>query len=70
MAAVQALLISYGKFSTGPVVVPGSASFTSPGSFGFTVPLYNTLTADSRGAGGGGTGTNQYGFGNSEFQAT
>ncbi|RZN21934.1 hypothetical protein [Bradyrhizobium sp. Leo121] len=67
---VQALILTYHNPDGGPVVVPGSVSFTTPGTFSFTVPLYNTLTADVPGAGGGGCGTDQYGFGNSEFRAT
>ena len=37
-------------------VVPGSDSFTTSGSFNFTVPAYNTLTVQVWGAGGGGAG--------------
>src|SRR5262249_51846963 len=37
-------------------VVPGSTTFSTPGTFFFTVPLYNALTADVKGAGGGGGG--------------
>jgi hypothetical protein len=37
-------------------VVPGSQSFTTSGSFNFTVPAYNTLTVQVWGAGGGGAG--------------
>lgn len=38
------------------VVSPGSQNYTSVGTFYFTVPNYNTLTVDCRGAGGGGSG--------------
>jgi hypothetical protein len=37
-------------------VVPGSQSFTTSGSFNFTVQAYNTLTVQVWGAGGGGAG--------------
>ncbi|UPT95382.1 hypothetical protein J4G48_0040210 [Bradyrhizobium barranii subsp. apii] len=40
----------------GPTITPGSASFTSPGTYTFVVPYYNSLTADVRGGGGGGGG--------------
>ena len=39
----------------GPVF-PGSQSFTTPGTFQFQVPEYNTLTATVRGGGGQGFG--------------
>jgi hypothetical protein len=42
--------------SAGPSIVPGSQSFTTPGTFTFVVPYYNTLTVDVRGGGGGGGG--------------
>lgn len=37
-------------------VIPGSVSYTTPGTYSFTVPYFRTLTADVRGAGGGGGG--------------
>src|SRR5215472_7173391 len=37
-------------------VVPGSVTFSTPGTFFFTVPLFITLIADVNGAGGGGGG--------------
>jgi len=37
-------------------VTPGSQSFTTAGSFNFTVPCYNTLTVKVWGGGGGGSG--------------
>jgi hypothetical protein len=40
----------------GPVSVPGSISYTTPGTYNFVIPLYTTLTVDVRGAGGGGGG--------------
>jgi hypothetical protein len=42
---------------TGPVglqVIPGNTSFTSAGTYSFTVPNYNTMTVTAKGAGGGG----------------
>jgi hypothetical protein len=42
--------------SAGPVVIPGSVSYTTPGTYSFTVPNYRLLTADARGASGGGGG--------------
>lgn len=39
-----------------PDVTPGSVSFTTVGTFQFTVPEHNTLTVVVRGGGGGGTG--------------
>jgi hypothetical protein len=37
--------------------VAGSRSFTSPGTYSFTIPVYSTLRIDVRGAGGGGGGS-------------
>lgn len=37
-------------------IVAGSASYTSPGTYYFTVPQFHTLTADVRGGGGGAGG--------------
>ncbi len=44
------LQLAYGK------QVGGSAEYTSPGTYTFNVPLYNTLTVTVKGAGGGGGG--------------
>lgn len=45
----------YDKRSTSPVT-PGSQTYSSPGSFSFTVPLYSVLTVTIRGGAGGGAG--------------
>lgn len=44
----------------GAGVNPGSQTFSTPGTFTFTVPLYNSLTVTVNGAGGGGGGANLY----------
>ncbi|WP_423415862.1 hypothetical protein RLW55_05950 [Hyphomicrobium sp. B1] len=40
----------------GCTVTPGSQSYTTAGSFSFTIPCYNTLTVQVWGGGGGGAG--------------
>lgn len=35
-------------------VIPGSTELTTPGTYSFTVPNYNTLTVTAKGGGGGG----------------
>ena len=52
----------YAKRATSPVTL-GSASYTSPGTYGFTVPLFNTLSVTTHGAGGGGGGNTPGGAG-------
>ena len=37
---------------------PGSATYSTPGTYSFTVPEYTTLAADVSGAGGGGAVSN------------
>ncbi len=37
------------------VIVPGTSNFTSPGTFSFEVPDYDTLTVSVSGGGGGGS---------------
>lgn len=54
--------ISLSQFYGAVKVVPGSASFTTPGTYTFIVPPYVTLTADVRGAGGGGGGSRYTGY--------
>jgi hypothetical protein len=50
------------------MVVPGSESFTTPGTYQFTVPEYNALTVTVRGGGGQGFGLAPgYNGGNSSF---
>jgi hypothetical protein len=46
----------------GPTILPGSAGYTSPGTYTFIVPYYNSLTVDVRGAGGGGGGSRYTGY--------
>lgn len=46
----------YSKRSTSPVV-PGSANYTTAGTFTFTVPVHNTLIVELWGGGAGGSGT-------------
>lgn len=41
-------------------VVPGSASYTTPGTYSLIVPNHNSMTFDPRGAGGGGGGAAGY----------
>lgn len=41
-----------------PTVTPGSASWTTPGSYTFVVPQYNTIAIAVDGAGGGGNADN------------
>jgi hypothetical protein len=41
---------------SGPTIIPGSVSYTSPGTYNFTVPYFHSLLADVRGASGGGGG--------------
>jgi hypothetical protein len=53
--------ISVGLFSTtwsayNVAVTPGSAAYTSPGSYSIVIPNYNSFTVDVRGSGGGGGG--------------
>lgn len=62
--------VIYGYFSTGAIslgdfynkqptdpAVPGSATFSSPGSYSFTIPVFrNSMTIQVWGAGGGGGG--------------
>lgn len=48
--------------AAGPTIIPGSAAFTSPGTYTFVVPYYNSLTADVRGSGGGGAGNRWTGY--------
>ena len=43
------------------IALAGSQSYTTPGTYSFTVPSYGTLTATVNGAGGGGGGRNSYG---------
>ena len=38
-------------------IVPGSASYTAPGTYYLTIPYHRTMTFDVRGAGGGGGGS-------------
>lgn len=40
----------------GGLVVPGSQTYTVPGTYYFSIPLYNTLTTTVLGSGGGGGG--------------
>lgn len=54
--------ISLSNFYGAVKVVPGSASYTTPGTYTFIVPPYTTLTADVRGAGGGGAGSRYTGY--------
>lgn len=54
--------ISLSNFYGAIKVVPGSAAYTSPGTYTFIVPPYTTLTADVRGAGGGGAGSRYTGY--------
>lgn len=54
--------ISLSNFYGTTKVVPGSAAYTSPGTYTFIVPAYTTLTADVRGAGGGGAGSRYTGY--------
>jgi hypothetical protein len=42
--------------SVNPVVIPGSVSYTTPGTYSLTVPNFKTITMDVRGPGGGGGG--------------
>ena len=47
--------------------IPGSISFTTPGTYSFFIPIYQTLNLTLLGAGGGGGGGdnhNIYGYGN------
>lgn len=44
------------RVSTAPIVTPGSSNYTSPGTYSFIVPNFNSLSVDVRGAGGGGGG--------------
>ena len=44
------LQLAYGK------QIGGSATYTTPGTYTFNVPLYNTITVTVNGAGGGGGG--------------
>ncbi|ARQ95333.1 hypothetical protein [Bradyrhizobium phage BDU-MI-1] len=47
----------------GPVsIIPGSVSYTTPGSYTFQVPFYHSLTVDVRGGGGGGAGNRWTGY--------
>lgn len=39
-----------------PPVIPGSASYTTPGTYSLVIPQFNNLGLDVRGAGGGGQG--------------
>jgi len=48
--------------SGGPSIIPGSAAYTSPGTYTFIVPYYNSLTVDVRGGGGGGAGNRWTGY--------
>lgn len=42
----------YGKLGASPVV-PGTATYTSPGSYSFSVPIYNSIRVEVYGGGGG-----------------
>ena len=44
----------YGTLGASPVV-PGSTTYSSPGTYSFSVPLYNTITIEVWGGGGGGS---------------
>ena len=49
----------YSKRKDSPVV-PGTATYSSPGTFTFTIPLHNTLIVKVYGAGGeGGSGNEE-----------
>lgn len=54
--------ISLAQFYGAQKVVPGSVSYTTPGTYSFIVPTYTSLTADVRGAGGGGAGSRYTGY--------
>lgn len=56
--------IGMGSFYGTAKAVSGSASYTTPGTYSFTIPVHQTLTIDVRGGGGGGgdMGVN-YGYG-------
>lgn len=41
-------------------VNPGSQTWSTPGSYTFVVPNFNTLSVDAKGAGGGGSGAGNY----------
>jgi hypothetical protein len=57
--------------SVRPPVNPGSASWTSPGSFNVLIPEYNVLTMYIWGAGGGGGGvTDGYYYRNTQWGGT
>ena len=65
--------ISLDQFHGAVKVVPGSVTFSSPGTYTFTVPVYSSLTVYSDGAGGGGAafgGYNGNAGGNSSFNGT
>lgn len=52
-------------------IVPGSASWTSPGTYYLTVPKHRTMSFDVRGAGGGGGGPGGvYPYNNSVYGGT
>lgn len=46
--------------TTRPDVTPGSQTFSTAGSFNFTVPAHNTLTVEVWGGGGGGGGSSGF----------
>ncbi len=54
--------ISLSDFYGAIKIVPGSVAYTSPGTYTFIVPPYTSLTADVRGAGGGGAGNRYTGY--------
>lgn len=49
--------IYFSQFHGTEKSVAGSRSWTSPGTYSFTVPVHSTLRIDVRGAGGGGGGS-------------
>lgn len=54
------------------IAIPGSQDYTTPGTYAFIVPVYNTLTVTVDGAGGGGAGelSAAVAGGNSSFNGT
>jgi hypothetical protein len=53
--------------STRPPVTPGSVTYSTPGTYSFTVPNFNTLTATARGASGGGGSTGSWALDHADF---